>query len=719
MPSGHLREGSEQIPQGLVLLLLVLLPLATFYPVLRSEFVSYDDFDYVSHNPTVLRGLTWAGVRWAFTTKHAGNWHPLTWLSHMADASLFGPNPAGHHATNLVLHIANTLLLFLLFRSLTSETWRSAWVAALFAVHPAHVESVAWVAERKDLLCAGFWLATTWAYVSWVRRRGGGRYLLVLLFFAAGLMSKPMIVSLPLVLLLLDYWPLGRFRARGTAALLRRAPNGSPGLILEKVPLFLLAATSSAVTFLVQRAWGAVGSLQVFPLWARAGNAVVAYVRYIGMLFWPTHLAVLYPHPGTTLSFESILASAILVLLLTAAAVALRRPAPFLFVGWLWFLVTLLPVIGVVQVGLQALADRYTYIPFVGLFVAIAWGVPAIVSGRRSRRLALHTAAAVAVIALSLAAAVQARVWKNTGTLFLNALKNTKDNGVAYKVLGEYYNSLAQPDEALKYLNVALRIHWDKAAVHDSIGMSLFSVGQLDQAWQEFSEAVRLKPNLAVAWNNLARTQFAWGEVPEAIKLFNRAISLAPEMARVRGRLALALLMEGETAAADSQMQNVIALYPSDAESVRLLSDIRVYERTPGDPSLGEFHKMLAKAHLDASTALYRRGKKDAAAEYMRRAFEVLPDFAEAYNELGSRLVRERRLDEAVTAFRQALSIHPDFAAAHNNLGYAFFLKGSREVAIDQYREALRLQSDFPLARSNLDVALRGKSSDSGQGQAK
>jgi tetratricopeptide (TPR) repeat protein len=686
---------TRSLPQGLVLLFLALLALATFWPVLGSEFISYDDGDYVFRNPPVLRGLTWAGVRWAFTTGHAANWHPLTWLSHMADISLFGRDPSGHHATNLLLHVANTLLLFLLFRSLTAAPWRSAWGAALFAVHPAHVESVAWVAERKDLLCAAFWLATTWTYVSWVRNRGGGRYLLVLLLFSAGLLSKPMIVSLPLVLLLLDYWPLGRLRKDGN-------------LILEKAPLFVLAAASAVVTFLVQRAGGAVRSLETIPLWARVGNAVVACVRYLGMLFWPTHLAVFYPHPGTSLSAGTILGSALLLLFLSVAVVLLRRRAPFLFVGWSWFLVTLFPVIGVVQVGFQALADRYTYIPFIGLFMAIAWGIPAVASRWRHGRVMLRAAAAAALLTLTLAARAQARVWKNNETLFFHAIKNTKGNYLAYNNLGEHYNALGKPVEALRYLNEALRISPNKPEIRNNLGVSYFLLGRFEEALPEFVRALRLQPDNATVLNNVARTQFVRGEIADAIHLYERVLAAEPEWAGIHKRLALALLMEGETAAASAQLQSELALDPSDAESARLWKDIPVFERDRDDFSLGEFRRFLAKAHLDASVALNQRDKRSGAAAHLRQALELFPDFAEAHNELGTRLVNEGRLDEAETEFQEALRISPGLAQAHNNLGYVLFLKGHREAAIGQYGEALRLQPDFPLARKNLELALRG-----------
>src|SRR6266496_70419 len=520
--------------QPLLIGLLALLPLATFWPVLRSGFIILDDDAYVSSNASVRNGLTWAGVRWAFTTGHEANWHPLTWLSHMADVSLFGLNPAGHHATSLVLHVVNTLLLFVVFRGLTKDSLRSAWVAALFAVHPAHVESVAWVAERKDVLSTAFWLATMWAYGSWVRKRRAGRYVVVLLFFAAGLMAKPMLVSLPLVLLLLDDWPLRRFG------------EGKEGwtpatLILEKAPLFLLAAASSIATLLVQRAGGAVGTLEKFPLRARAGNALVAYVRYLKMLFWPVDLAVLYPHPGTSLSGGEVLLAAILLTALSAAVFALRRRAPYLFVGWFWFVVTLLPVIGLIQVGFQALADRYTYVPFIGLFVALAWGVPALASRWRPAKWALPAAAVFGVLALALQAAAQVGLWKNSETLYLHAIAVTKANTVARNNLADYYNDVGRPAEAVPHLTEAMRIDSSKSELHTNLGRSLFLLGKFEEAEKEFLQAQRLHPGDAVVTNNLARTRFVQGDVRQAIRFYQATNALQPGSPDVRMRLAIAL----------------------------------------------------------------------------------------------------------------------------------------------------------------------------------
>jgi len=680
--------------------LLALLPLATFWPVLRNGFIAFDDDSYVS-NGTVRNGLTWAGVRWAFTTGYEANWHPLTWLSHMADVSLYGRNPAGHHATSLVLHVVNTLLLFVVFRDLTKDSVRSAWVAALFAVHPAHVESVAWVAERKDVLSTAFWLATMWAYGSWVRKGGAGRYAVVLLFFAAGLMAKPMLVSLPLVLLLIDYWPLKRLSGAGEQR--RRFA----ALILEKAPLFLLAAASSVVTFLVQRAGGAVGTLEKFPLWARAGNALVAYVRYLKMLFWPVDLAVLYPHPGTSISGGEVLAAGILLVALSVSVVALRRRAPYLFVGWFWFLVTLLPVIGLVQVGAQAMADRYTYVPFIGLFVAIAWGVPALTRRWRYGRVAVRAAAVAVLLVSAAAAAAQVRLWKNTETLFVHTLKTTKNNFVVENNLGDDYNNIGRPADALPHITEALRLRPNSFEADINMGRSLLLLGRLEDAASHFARAIRLDPHNSVALNNLARARFLQGDVAEAIPLYEAAVAAAPAWPEPRRRLAVALLMEGKTATALFQLERAITLDPSGETWRQLLEGVRARERNPNDPAVVQLRRYLAAAHRDASVALHRRGKRDETRIELWKTLELLPESAPVHNDLGTLLVEEGRLEEAGAEFREALRIDPRSALAHNNLGYVFFRTGRREAAIEEYREALRLQPEFPLARNNLEEALR------------
>jgi protein O-mannosyl-transferase len=699
----------------LLLLLLALLPLASLWPLLHADFVSYDDPEYVTLNENVRRGLSWAGAAWAFTTNAVANWHPLTWLSHMADVSLFGLNPSGHHATNLGFHLANTLLLFLLFRSLTGRVWPSAWVAALFAVHPAHVESVAWVAERKDLLSGAFWLATIWAYASWVRRRGAGRYLAVLLLFAAGLMSKPMVVSLPLVLLLLDYWPLRRFGGEaGLRAPLRLSARVPAGLIREKAPLFLMSAVSSIVTFLVQRAGGAVQSLQVFSFWTRVGNALVAYVRYLGMLFWPADLAVFYPHPGMSLPLAEVLGAALLLAALTAGAVALRQKAPYLLVGWLWFLITLLPVIGLVQVGVQALADRYTYIPFIGPFVAVVWGVSAVASRWKPLALALKAVAAAVLLFLALAAAAQARHWRNSETLYLHAIAVTKDNPLARNNLGDYYNDMGRPADALQHLSEAVRIDPTKSEYFVNQGRSLMILSRLGEAEQQFRQALRLKPDNAAALNNLARARFLQTDVAESIRLYQAASTAEPKGSEIRRWLAIVLLVEGNTAAAREQLEIAVRLAPSGAEYRQLLDGFPGLDRNPEEPLARHLRRTVADAHRELAVAFQLRRRNAAAAAHFRKALELYPGFVQVRNDLGALLAEEGHRDEAEAQFRSALTFDPRSALAHSNMGYMLYLKGRRQEAIDEYREALRLQPGFPLAQNNLELALRGPAVDEG-----
>lgn len=688
----------------LVALLLAAVTLAVFWPLLASEFVYFDDPEYVFDNRAVSPGLSWSGVRWAFTTGHAANWHPLTWLSHMADVSLFGLKPAGHHATNLLLHAIAAILVFFVFQGLTGKSGRSAWIAALFAVHPAHVESVAWISERKDVLSAVFWFATILAYAVWVRHRSPARYALVLLLFAAGLMSKPMVVSLPVVLLFLDYWPLGRFAGNGGEPFFRIAGRR----VVEKLPLFLLAIASSVVTFLVQRAGGAVGSLEAFPLGVRLGNAILAYVRYLRVAFWPTHLAIFYPHPGSSITPGEVAAGALLLLSITAAAIALRRSAPFLFVGWGWFLVTLVPVIGIVQVGKQATADRYTYIPYVGLFVAIAWGGASLV-GRWLRGRSIAVGAAVAAtLALAAAATVQARVWKDTETLLLHAIRVTRNNDLARNNLGNYYNTIGRPADALPHLQEALRLRPNDPSVLVNIGHSLFLLNRLDEAAEKFSQALLHRPSDGMALNNLARVRYLRGDVGEAIRLYRAAVAAQPDWIETRQRLVLSLLVEDRDTDALLELERIVARFPENRDSRLMLDELRAYMQDARGHSAGRFRRILAAEHGTLGAGLMERKRNGDAARQLDRSLALFPDDPATHVNRGALFSEEGRLDEAAAQFREALRLDPSSAFAHTNLGYVLYLQGRRQEAIDEHREALRLRPDFPLARNNLEIAERG-----------
>ena len=696
---------------ALLIVVLTLLPAVTFWSVRADAFITYDDPEYVPGNEMVRQGLTWPGARWAFTTGTGANWFPLTWLSHMTDVSLFGLDASGHHTTNLLLHVANTLLLFLLFRKLTGEEGKSAWVAALFAVHPAHVESVAWVAERKDLLSGLFWLATTLAYASWVRRRGTGRYTLMLALFAAGLMSKPMLVSLPLTLLLLDAWPLRRLGEEGDLReFLCLSSGGRPGLVLEKAPLFLMAAASSTVTFLVQRAGGAVRSLEAFPFPIRVANALVAYVRYLGMLVWPHRLAVFYPHPGASLSAAVVVAAACFLLALSAAAFALRRKAPYLFTGWFWFLITMLPVIGLVQVGYQALADRYTYIPFIGLFVAVAWGVPALLRRWRPARLAVRAAAVVSVAALALGAAAQLRYWRNSESLYRRTLEVTKNNSTIENNLGDFYNDALKPEKALPYLTDAQRIKPDAPEIHNNLGRSLYILGRYGDAEQHFRRALTLNPQDAITLNNLARVRFVQGDVAGAVGLYRAAAAKKPDVADVRVRLGIALFLEGNGPAAREQFERASRLEPGNQDFRALAQGVPAFEKNPFDPVARVLRQSLATAHQEIGNGLQTRGRSVEALAHFRQAAELVPGSAGAHLDLGAQLVRTGHLEEGQAEFLTALKIDPGSALAHTDLGYVLYLRGQLDAAIGHYREALRLKPGFPLAQANLELALRAGS---------
>ncbi|MFH1242622.1 MAG: tetratricopeptide repeat protein, partial [Pseudomonadota bacterium] len=534
----------------LIALSLVLVTLALYWQVRNHAFINYDDDVYVTENHHVRAGLTGKCVFWAFKTTVAGLWHPLTLLSHMLDCQLFGLNPGRHHLTNLFFHIANTLLLFLVFKKMTGALYRSAFVAALFALHPLHVESVAWVAERKDVLSTFFWMLTLWAYAFYAKAPDIQRYLLVLLFFALGLMAKPMLVTLPFVLLLLDYWPLSRIqfgdpkKANLTENLTTIEPEFRRSqffhLVLEKVPLLLLASGSIFLTFLAQKQWGAVAPLDDIPLDVRTGNALISYIIYMGKMFWPHHLAVFYPHPGMPPIWQAT-GSALLLFTLSILVIKVARPYPYVPMGWLWYLGTLLPVIGLVQVGSQALADRYTYVPLIGLFVILAWGLPGILLRFRFRKILLSGAAAVLIPALMISSWLQIRHWKTSITLFEHTLEVTDKNYLAHYNLGVALQKMGRMDESMTHYGEVLKIRPYYEEAHNNLGVLLAQRGRLKEAIGHFLEALRIRPEDAQAYNNLGHALTLQGKIDVAIASYHEALRIQPNDAEVHYNLGIAL----------------------------------------------------------------------------------------------------------------------------------------------------------------------------------
>ncbi len=521
----------ERYRKIIVSLLLVAVIIVAFLQLKNAVFIDLDDGLYVTENRNVLPGITAKGIIWAFTTYHASNWHPLTWLSHMVDCQLYGLKPVGHHITNLILHIINTLLLFLFFARVTKAICASAMIAALFALHPLHVESVAWVSERKDVLSTFFWMTTLWAYFWYLERPGWDRYLLTLLSYALGLMAKPMLVTLPFVLLLLDYWPLARIQgvpasvtAQSKTGLISdiRKPLGP--LVLEKVPLFALAAFSSIITMLAQKQ--ALISLEWIPLKVRLANALLSYVFYIGKMIWPTHLAIFYPHSGPDLSWWGVIAAGLALFGCSILAASKAWKHPYLPVGWFWYMGTLVPVIGLVQVGGQAMADRYTYIPLIGLFIIIVWGARDLTAGWRRQKIFLVLSAVVVLTSCAFITWHQVGYWRNSISLFERAIAVTSNNWFAHNYLGRAYTKEGRKDEAIVQLQKAIKIYPHYAEAYNNLGTCLGLQGKMDQAISQFKEALRFQPNFALAHFNLGVAFYSQGDLDGAIAQYQAAIAL-------------------------------------------------------------------------------------------------------------------------------------------------------------------------------------------------
>ena len=510
---------------------LFLLVFLVFLPAASNDFVNYDDQDYVTENPHVKAGLTAAGVAWAFTTGHASNWHPLTWISHMIDCQLYGLKPWGHHLTSVLFHAVNAMLLFVVLQRMTGAMWKSLLVALLFGLHPLRVESVAWVAERKDVLSTFFWMLTLWAYVLYAEKsksrssRSKVYYGLALFFFVCGLMSKPMLVTLPFVLLLLDWWPLGRISNGVKGETARMGCVSLKRAVVEKVPFVAVAAASAVATFMAQRQGGSVVDIASLPVLARWENALVAYVRYVGKLFWPMDLAVFYPSPNHW-PVVLLICSGVFLLVISGWVYWRRREQPYLALGWFWLLGTLVPVIGLVQVGSQSLADRYTYVPGIGIFIMLVWGLAAL--GKRIPASALAPLAAAAILACMFMTEQQITYWKDGETLFGRAVAVTSGNSLAHNSLGFMLSERGKYDAAIEQFQAALRIRPDYAKAQYNWGLALAGKRQVDEAIVHFQAALLLDPFYFEARNNLGVAYYAKGQYDEAAREFEAALQLRP-----------------------------------------------------------------------------------------------------------------------------------------------------------------------------------------------
>ena len=624
-------------PEGARVAVLCLLLLAVTWAVFGGsigyDFVNYDDPTYVYEERRITDGITPDGLKGAFTGSHSANWHPLTTISHMLDVELYGLDPRGHHLTNVILHSLAAVLLFLALRQMTALTWRSAFVAAVFAIHPLRVESVAWVSERKDVLSGVFFMLTLMAYGRYARERSVVRYLLVALLFSLALLSKQTVVTLPLVLLFLDWWPLKRFS--GVAAREVRAAFGRA--LLEKVPLLLLSAGASVATVVSQR--GTIAPVAGLPLEWRLQNAVVTPMIYLWQMIWPTKLAVFYPHPQGTLPLSMVAGGAALLIALTVVAIVWRKHQPAFFSGWFWYLAMLVPVIGIVQVGGQAHADRYTYLPHIGIYLAATWLLASALR-RMNCHLVIAIAVAIALLApLVWAARGQTSVWRDSESLWRRTLAVTSDNDVAHNGLAHLLLKRGQPAEAIPH----------------------------------FEAAAKIRPTFLDARINLAVALTEAGRPREAIEHLEGLLAAHPDHLEVRYNLGNALIAAGRPQDGAREFYRVIAANPRSA-----------------------------KAHYNLASVFLQHGQFDGAIAEFRKTIELDPRHADAYYNMGNSLFQKGALDEAIAAYEKAHQIRPDYAHAHNNIGLALFQKGHTREAIQAWRRALQLRSDFADAQNNL-----------------
>jgi tetratricopeptide (TPR) repeat protein len=678
----------NQSPTFVTGLCLILLTISVYARVWNHEF-NFDDRPYITDNDHVQAGMTFEGVAWAFTFNDVGYWHPLTWLSLMFDSQIYGLNSKMYHLNNLLFHTINTLLLFLLLKRMTGALWRSAIVAGMFALHPLNVESVAWVTERKNVLSTLFWMLTMWTFVHYVERPKLNKYLLVLLFFALGLMAKPMVATLPFVLLLLDYWPLRRFQFgksddkrpqinKSTIFSFSKSPSFL--LIMEKVPLIAISALCIYLSSLSARHFGIVISTDLVPMKLRIANALVSYVSYIGKMIWPQDLSIFYPYPSSLPIWQSVGAGLLLVCISVMVILVARR-YQYLAVGWLWYIGTLVPVIGLMQVGLwPAMADRFTYVPLIGLFIMVAWGVHDLSVRWRYRSIVLAILTGAVLSALITRTWFQLHYWQNDIKLYKHALEVTTNNFVMHNNLGLHLLEQRRFEEANYHYYEALRINPHYVKTHYNLANALGNQGKIDEAIMHYKKALQIDPKHVNAHNNLGLVFAEQGKLNEAIGQYAEALRIRPDHLGAHNNMGMALLKKGK-------LKEAIGHYE---EALRIDSN-------------------SAEAHNNLGDALSRLGKVKDAIIHFNEALKAQPDNDNIHYNLANALVRQGKIGKAIMHYKKALQINPNHADAHNNLGIAYAQIGKIDEAIDHFTAALRSRPNFRNARSNLERLVGNK----------
>jgi len=718
--------GSRPVP---ACLLLAVVTVAAFFPVTGSQFINCDDPLYITSNPVVESGLTWRGVEWAFRTTHAVYWQPMTWLSLMLDVSLFGNGPVGPHVTNLLLHAANGILVFLILRRWTRAPWPSAFAAALFALHPLRVESVAWATERKDVLSGFFFLLTLFAYTRYARsvtsdecRVSGGSacpspvtrhrslfYRLALFFFAGSLMSKPMAVTLPFVLLLLDYWPLERLKFPDVR--LRSTPEYRRSwvrLLLEKIPFAVIALASSVVTWQINRDAGNTAALTDLSFPLRAENAVVSYARYLGKTLWPFNLSVFYPYPHHW-PWPQIGLAAALMILLCLAAIMLARRLPFVFTGWFWFAGMLVPVIGLTQTGIQSMADRFTYIPSIGIAIVIAWSAAAVLRRYPAARPFVVTLSLLILAAGGVRTWNQSRDWQNSETLFRHAIAVTTGNSFAWFNLGCTLNDSHRSVEAAECFRKTIEISPNSAESYNQLANALLAQGQVDEAINNYRKAVFLNPTNSDAAYNLGNALLNRGEVEDAITAYRLAAKIEPDSSDIQNNLGAALERAGRIGEAITYYAEAARLRPDNADlennlGVALAKSGNLEAALPHFTAAVRIDTNNVKACCNLGHALASKGQTDEAVRWYRRALEIKPAFFDAADLMGDASAEKGDLSTAVDGYRRALQDDPRSIPVHLKLARVLARTGQMPEAIRCYRETLQLDPDCAEAKQQLQA---------------
>jgi len=714
----------------IIYLFLAVTTLIAFFQVGNLGFINFDDEDYITQNPPIQNGITIRGLYWAFTTGHSSNWHPLTWISHMLDIQLFGLNPYGHHVTNLLFHLASVLLLFFVLNRMTKALWQSAFVAALFALHPLHVQSVAWVSERKDVLSTFFWMLTLVAYAYYSERPRFKSYLVVVASFALGLMAKPMLVTLPFVLLLLDYWPLERFASKKPAQPIR-AEETSPvstgrkkrktgkhaltnivkiekpagkilkwatirPLVMEKIPLFALAAVSCVVTYIAQNKSGAVASIEIYTPAIRITNAFVSYFFYIAKTIWPHNLAVFYPHPGLWPLWQ-VLGATLFLVAVTYAVIRMAKQFPCLPVGWFWFTGTLVPVIGIMQVGAQAMADRYTYIPSIGLFVMAAWGIPEIFRKRRYGKEVLAATSALCLLAFLILTWRQVGYWRDSITLYDHALEVTEGNYLIYNNRGLTYYDLGNHKRAIEDFDRAVQFRPRFAPAYANRGNALTHLGDYAQAIRDFDMAIKIDPLYAQAWTNRGNAYSAAGNYTRGIEDLSRAIEINPENAQAYSDRGAAWAGIGNQKQALEDFNRAIGIDPRYAEAY---CNRGLFYQSHGEyrKAIDDYDKAIeyntahkAEAFCGRGVAYEHLGDHRSAINDYEKAIEINPQYADAYLDRGITYLGLGDRLRTVQDFDKAIQINPEYAGAYYFRGVAHSSFGNQKQALEDMKTAARL----------------------------